>query len=262
MRQHYRDDLLATFSGVMLMLSALTLSAYRSVSAAAMGFHPPSNVVAEVSPNLHKYELQRIGIISFVNRSGTPNAGERVANFFFAELDAYQRYEVTPPLRPDDEMELEFTRTAQTMREEERLGWLRQFVRDWIGRLWPATSPQPSEETIQTPAQLRSTDQATPQLDAVVTGVITRYHDREGNALVVDQPASVAYEAYLISVRDGEILWRAQFDETQKPLLDNLLLAGRFFKGGAVWQTHDTLTRIGLERVMKTFPGIEGILAQ
>jgi hypothetical protein len=90
----------------------------------------------------------------------------------------------------------------------------------------------------------------------VLTGVITRYDNRQGTSLAVDQPASVAYEAYLISARDGEILWRARFDETQKPLFDNLLLAGRFLKGGGVWQTNDTLARIGLERVVKTFPGI------
>jgi hypothetical protein len=93
-------------------------------------------------------------------------------------------------------------------------------------------------------------------LDAVLTGVITRYDNRQGTAIAVDHPASVAYEAYLISARDGEILWRARFDETQKPLFDNLLLAGRFFKGGGVWQTNDTLARLGLERVVKTFPGI------
>jgi hypothetical protein len=93
-------------------------------------------------------------------------------------------------------------------------------------------------------------------LDAVLTGIITRYDDRQGSALLVDQPASVAYEVFLISARDGEILWRARFDETQQPLFDNLLLAGRFFKGGGVWQTNDTLARIGLARVVRTFPGI------
>ena len=93
-------------------------------------------------------------------------------------------------------------------------------------------------------------------MDAVVTGVITRYEDRHSSALAVDRPASVAYDAYLIGTRDGEMLWRARFDETQKPLLDNLLLAGRFLKGGGVWQTSETLTRIGLERVLATFPGI------
>jgi hypothetical protein len=41
--------------------------------------------------------------------------------------------------------------------------------------------------------------------------------------------------------------------------MDNLLLAERFFKGGWVWQTNDTLARIGLERVVKTFPGIAAI---
>jgi hypothetical protein len=86
--------------------------------------------------------------------------------------------------------------------------------------------------------------------------VILRYEDRDGHALAVDRPASVAYEAYLIGARDGEMLWRARFDETQKPLLDNLLLVGRFLRGGGVWQTSDTLTRIGLERVLETFPGI------
>ena len=53
-------------------------------------------------------------------------------------------------------------------------------------------------------------------LDAVLTGIITRYDDRQGSALLVDQPASVAYEAYLISARDGEILWRARFYSRRK----------------------------------------------
>jgi hypothetical protein len=52
------------------------------------------------------------------------------------------------------------------------------------------------------------------------------------------------------------MLWRSRFDETQKPLLDNLLRVGRFLQGGGVWQTSETLTRIGLERVIETFPGI------
>jgi hypothetical protein len=52
------------------------------------------------------------------------------------------------------------------------------------------------------------------------------------------------------------MLWQARFDETQKPLLDNLLLVGRFLQGGGVWQTSETLTRVGLERVIETFRGI------
>jgi hypothetical protein len=205
---------------------------------------------------LSKYEIQRIGIIGFVNHSGTPDAGLRLASFFHMELDAYQRYELTPPLLLDEETELAFTRTAQAAPEDERPGRLRQFVREWLGRIWPSSAEETDAKHSQTPPEPGAQPQGPRPLDAVLTGIITRYDDRQGNALLVDHPASVAYEAYLISARDGEILWRARFDETQRPLFDNLLLAGRFLKGGGVWQTNDTLARIGLERVVKTFPGI------
>jgi hypothetical protein len=214
-------------------------------------------VVAEVSPEIYKYELQRIGIIGFINNSGTPDAGARLAAFFYTELDSHRRYAVTPPLLLDEETELAFTRTAQAAPEEERSGRLRQFVRDWLGRIWPASSEEPTPGAEQTAAS--EAGMANPlqgPLDAIITGVITRYDDRQGTALAVDHPASVAYEAFLISARDGEILWRARFNETQRPLFDNLLLTSRFLKGGGVWQTNDTLARIGLERVVKTFPGI------
>jgi hypothetical protein len=249
----------STTSGVTCLIVSAVIFGLCTTAAAAIGsFGPPSNVVAEVSPDVDKYPLQRIGIISFVNHSATPDAGMRLATFFHTELDAQQRFEVTPPLQLDEEAELAFTRTAQAAPEEERPGRLRQFVREWIGRLWPSSSqPSPGGQALA-PAQPGRTGPTGPPLDAVVTGVIIRYDDRQGNALLVDQPASVAYEAYLISTRDGKILWRASFDETQRPLLDNLLLAGRFFKGGGMWQTNDRLARIGLERVVKTFPGIAG----
>ena len=251
-----RQQTLAFLWSAMASLIIMIFAAGSLAEAAGGGFGPPSNVIAEVSPALHNYTLHRIGIIAFVNRSRTPDAGLRLASFFYAELDSHQRYDIAPPLALDEESELEFTRTAQVTPEAERPGRLRQFVYAWVSRLWPETS-QPSEEG---PVKAPSDPSAQPALplDAVLTGVITRYDDRQGTALLVDQPASVAYEAYLISARDGEILWRARFDETQQPLLDNLLLVGRFLKGRGVWQTHDTLARIGLERVVQTFPGIAG----
>jgi hypothetical protein len=245
-----------SIGGVLLMTIVMSLGVGDPVWGVVGGFGPPTDVVAEVSPELYKYELQRIGIIGFVNHSATPDAGIRLASFFYAELDSHRRYEVTPPLLLDEETELAFTRTAQAAPEEERSGRLRQFVRDWLGRIWPASSEEPQAHPTQEQSAPGAPRRGQRPLDAVLTGVITRYDDRQGNALLVDQPASVAYEAYLISARDGEILWRARFDETQRPLFDNLLLAGRFFKGGGVWQTNDTLARIGLERVVKTFPGI------
>src|SRR5262245_65948372 len=115
---------------------------------------PPSNVVSEVSPELYKYEIQRIGIIGFINNSGTPDAGIRLASFFYTELDSHRRYEVTPPLLLDEETELAFTRTAQAAPEEERSGRLRQFVRDWLGRIWPASAEEPTAGAMHTPPEL------------------------------------------------------------------------------------------------------------
>jgi hypothetical protein len=247
----------ATIGSLLGGVIALSLGLCQPLWGAVGWFEPPSNVVAEVSPDLYKYELQRIGIIGFINNSGTPDAGARLASLFYTELDSHRRYAVTPPLLLDEETELAFTRTAQAAPEEERSGRLRQFVRDWIGRIWPAGSEEPTPGVAQTTAsEAGMRNPAQGPLDAIITGVITRYDDRQGTALAVDHPASVAYEAFLISARDGEILWRARFNETQRPLFDNLLLTGRFVKGGGVWQTNDTLARIGLERVVKTFPGI------
>jgi hypothetical protein len=256
MHRRHSHRIVAIVSRAILLGSTLVVGFCAITSTAVWGFGPPSNVVADVSPDLPRYELRRIGIIAFANQSGTPDAGVRVANFFFHELNTHHRFEVTPPLLLDEEAELAFTRTAQAGPEEARPDRLRQFVREWIGRLWPST-PHPAATTQdQGHTQPGSTNPPPPPLDAVLTGVILRYADRDGHALAVDRPASVAYDAYLISARDGAMLWRARFDETQKPLLDNLLLVGRFLRGGGVWQTSDTLTRIGLERVLETFPGI------
>jgi hypothetical protein len=254
MQRRQRARIWATIGNTLFIVIAL--GGYDLGGAAVGSFGPPSNMVAEVSPELDKYALQRIGIIAFVNHSATPDAGIRLASLFYSELDSHRRFELSPPLLLDEEMELAFTRTAQAAPEEERPGRLRQFVREWFGQLWPTSAQQPQQSGAQAASAPTAPSPGQPPLDAVLTGVITRYDDRRGNALLADHPASVAYEAFLISARDGEILWRARFDETQKPLLDNLLLAGRFFKGGGVWQTNDTLARIGLERVVKTFPGI------
>jgi hypothetical protein len=242
---------------VLLLISAFSIGCCDAASAAVWGFGPPSNVAAEVSPYSARYELRRIGIIAFVNQSGTPDAGVRVATLFFHALEAHHRFELTPPLLLDEATELAFTRTAQAGPEEERPDRLRQLVREWMGWMWPSSSPPPEASSQgQTQAQPGSTHRPAAPLDAVLTGVILRYNDRHGTALSVNRPASVAYEAYLIGSRDGAMLWQARFDETQKPLLDNLLLVGRFLQGGGVWQTSETLTRIGLERVIETFPGI------
>lgn len=243
-----------------------------------LGRLTPSNVASTVRPDVRKYNLRAIAVMPFRNNTGSPDAGNKVAQFFYGELSSRRQHVVTPPVRLDEteEIELEFrvdpSRRAGTVNREENLRMLGRAVARYLKRVQPYTTTSrlifpgevlptdPGEEQAQPGGELRAPEvtpgEETQALDAVVTGVITRYDNRDGSPLAVDRPASVSFDVYLISARDGKILWSATFDETQEFLSDNLLLIGRFIQGGGVWQSHDTLARIGMTRVLETFPGL------
>lgn len=90
--------------------------------------------------------------------------------------------------------------------------------------------------------------------DAVVTGFIYRFEEREGTSYSVTRPASAAFDCFLIRVADGAVLWSCRFDETQKPLSDNLLDMGKFMKRRGSWVTVNKLASEGLSEKLKTFP--------
>jgi hypothetical protein len=234
----------------------------------------PTNVAATARPDIRKYNIQNIAVMPFRNNTESSNAGYKVANFFYNEILPHKKYSVTPPVLLDrtEEIELEFrvdpSRRAGTVNREENLRLLGRAVSRYLKRVQPYTTNNqllfPGEfsegNSNGEAAEIRLSEatggEAEQALDAVVTGVITRYNDRNGNALSTDRPASVSFDVYLISVEDGKVLWNATFDETQGVLSDNLLMLGRFIKGGGVWQTNDTLARNGMNRVLETFPGI------
>ena len=93
--------------------------------------------------------------------------------------------------------------------------------------------------------------------DAVLAGHIYRWQEREGTAIGVNRPASVAFDLHLIRPRDGAIIWRARFDKTQQSLSENLLDAETFFQSGGRWLTAEKLAILGLNRVLKNMPGGE-----
>ncbi len=234
----------------------------------------PTNVAATARPDIRKYNIQNIAIMPFRNNTDSDNAGYKVATFFYNEILPHKKYSVTPPVPLDrtEEIELEFrvdpSRRSGIVNREENLRLLGRAVSRYLKRVQPYTTNNqlifpgefPEGDSNGQGAEIRLSEAAggeTEQaLDAVVTGVITRYSNRNGTALSTDRPASVSFDVYLISVEDGKVLWNATFDETQGFLSDNLLMLGRFIKGGGVWQTNDTLARNGMNRVIETFPGI------
>jgi len=91
--------------------------------------------------------------------------------------------------------------------------------------------------------------------DAVIAGTIYRWRDRVGAEYGVERAASVAFSLYLVDSRDGAVLWRGQFDKTQKALTENIFDLGIFYRSGGKWLTAEQLALIGLEQLIKEMPG-------
>ena len=90
--------------------------------------------------------------------------------------------------------------------------------------------------------------------DVALTGFIYRIHEREGSDYSAASPASVAFDVYLINVKDGSFLWKKRFDRTQKSLSENLLEFKSFLKFKGKWVDADTLAEIGLNEVINSMP--------
>jgi hypothetical protein len=77
--------------------------------------------------------------------------------------------------------------------------------------------------------------------DFAVLGTIVRYREREGSALAVRSPASVAYQLAVVRAADRSVLVTDRFDHTQQPLSENLLDLPMFLRGGGRWMTREEM---------------------
>ncbi|OAG27948.1 hypothetical protein [Thermodesulfatator autotrophicus] len=89
-------------------------------------------------------------------------------------------------------------------------------------------------------------------VDAVLYGKVFRFREREGTAFSVVKPASVAFALILVKVPEGKVIWRGWFDETQKPLSENILKIKLY--GKIRWLTAEELAERGLKQVLAKFP--------
>ncbi len=94
------------------------------------------------------------------------------------------------------------------------------------------------------------------EADWVATGYVFCYKDRKGFSYSVKRPASVTFCVHLFRVDDGELVWRKIFDKTQTSLMENLLDVSSFVKGGGGWLTAEELAELGVDKILKTFPGL------
>ena len=85
----------------------------------------------------------------------------------------------------------------------------------------------------------------------VVLGALVRFRQREGSAVGVTSPASVAYQVALVRVSDRMVLATDRFDYTQQSLSENLLDLPRFLKAGGRWMTREEILEGALEETAR-----------
>ena len=92
--------------------------------------------------------------------------------------------------------------------------------------------------------------------DAVLIGYLFCFRERIGYEYAAEKPASVAFGIYLISVKNGSLIWKGVFDKTQQSLFENVFELPSFIKGKGKWVQAEFLLREGVEDVLKTFPDL------
>jgi hypothetical protein len=91
--------------------------------------------------------------------------------------------------------------------------------------------------------------------DGVLWGGVFRYQNRRGSSYGVQTPASVSLDLHLLRVKDGAVVWKPQYNQTQKSLSEDLFQLGEVSRRGLRWLTAEELARSGLNELFKKFPG-------
>ena len=91
------------------------------------------------------------------------------------------------------------------------------------------------------------------QYDAVLVTEVERYQSRIGSAYAVDNPASVAFSLKLLAIANSQVIWSADFNQTQQPLFENIL-SSRSTGSGFRWLTAAELAKAGLTKKLNSCP--------
>lgn len=91
-------------------------------------------------------------------------------------------------------------------------------------------------------------------VSAVLTGTVYRMRELEPSAMGASRAASVWYEVVLVKAPGASRLWNASFNETQKPLNENVFNASKYPGGGMRWLRAEELARWGAAELAREFP--------
>jgi hypothetical protein len=89
---------------------------------------------------------------------------------------------------------------------------------------------------------------------AIMMGQVSRYREREGESFGATSGASVAFNVVIYAAPVAHRFWTKQFDETQRPLSENIVNARRYPGGGTRWLTAVELAQWGAQSMVETIP--------
>lgn len=87
----------------------------------------------------------------------------------------------------------------------------------------------------------------------VLIGNVARFRERRAG-VGEDRAASVWFEVSLYKAPEGDRLWTGVFNETQRDLSSNVLVAARYPGGGMRWLSVDELARWGAGETARSMP--------
>jgi TolB-like protein len=92
-------------------------------------------------------------------------------------------------------------------------------------------------------------------IDFIFVGALFRFEERIGSPIGAEKPASVGFDVHLIRMKDEKMVWTGKFDETQRPLSENLLKIGSFIRRKGSWLRAEELSSVGMDEMLRRFPG-------
>jgi hypothetical protein len=132
---------------------------------------------------------------------------------------------------------------------------LRDYFRDYRDVRFISQTELEGLQPAQSDQALYLAKEAGKQLhyDAVLVTEVERYQTRTGSAYAVDNPASVTFSLKLLAIASGQVVWSADFDQTQQPLFENIL-SSRSTGSGFRWLTAAELAKAGLTKKLNSCP--------
>lgn len=204
--------------------------------------------------NIHTFFIGWVVIIIFVFPAGCSNIPQEESAKELVPINSIGVLPAQPAritILPSD------TKTRQQLEAGSKIinSLLSDFFRDRKGvrfisqtKLEGLQSPEPGQA-------LYLAREAGQQLhyDAVLITEVKRYQTRTGSAYAVDNPASVSFSFKLLAIANSQVIWSADFDQTQQPLFENIL-STRSTGSGFRWLTAAELAEAGLSKKLNSCP--------